>query len=253
LCQKEYERMWNGETQEKRCLNFVKQQVMTVEINGVLKARLCEAVENPETTSFPDFLFEGGFIEHFQITASKEDKKGSKYQRNEAEHKRQLNKASQGEVLSPSHSNCSYEYLKESLKRNWENHIVSLNTYQPNKNNFEIRVFMIEHNEMNIEMIEDIYAYVKDSSVEQRHFRHYSLSHDVEMLDYIYSYVDKIDYVIYRHNEGIEVIELNDIPNLKESLRYPFIVSTLFQVRTSTILSKYECNGLMCFYSRDNV
>ena len=35
--------------------------------------------QNEKQNEFPDFLFDGGVIEHFEVTASNETRKGSKY------------------------------------------------------------------------------------------------------------------------------------------------------------------------------
>jgi len=248
-CQKDYIRMWQGATQEKQCLDFVKNIICELDAHKFLKIKVNEAAENLENSGFPDFIFEDGFIEHFEITASDEGSKGSDYRRTEAKHKRALSKATQGAVLRPQHSSWSYDNLKKSLQRNWENHIESLQGSLDKIQSSTTKVFMMEHLEMNIEMFENVYAYTDDYSIKQRHFRYYSLSHDVEMLDYIYNFRDKVDYVIYRHNSGVEVIEIANIPNLKETLKFPFIKSPSFQVRGSIKMKVWEESSLKCFHS----
>jgi len=250
-CRKDYERMWHGATQEKKCLDFVKQHLNNVIIGEGLKTQVLEAVENPENSEFPDFTLNNGFIEHFQITASTEDNKGSEYKRTEAEHQRELNIAPQGASLSPKHSGWSYDNLKKSFKRNWMKHLESLSKYSTRDIDITTKVFMLEHVEMNFEMFENVCAYTDDHSMEQRHFFYYSLSHDIEMLDYMYNFCDKIDYVIYRHMDGVEIIELAKIPKMKESLKFPFIISPLFQMRFSTVGLKWTNNDLICFHSQN--
>ena len=51
---------------------------------------LVSAKPNPESNKFPDFLFENGFIEHFQVTSSIENKSGSKKAEFEAMFKREI-------------------------------------------------------------------------------------------------------------------------------------------------------------------
>ena len=36
-----------------------------------------EATANPNQSEFPDYIFDDGFIEHFQVTSSHENRKGS--------------------------------------------------------------------------------------------------------------------------------------------------------------------------------
>ena len=46
---------------------------------------IISAKPNPQSSLFPDFIFDGGFIEHFEITAAKETKKGSELRRESSE------------------------------------------------------------------------------------------------------------------------------------------------------------------------
>ena len=67
--------------QESRCLAWVRDYLYGSKTGFFWRdwrkvAAIFErAKPNPETSKFPDFVFEDGFIEHFQITASKENKK----------------------------------------------------------------------------------------------------------------------------------------------------------------------------------
>lgn len=71
---------------EKECLGLLQKSLESIEekVNfygcsndevGKIKLAVLEAVENPDTNAFPDFVFEVGFIEHFQITSAMETKK----------------------------------------------------------------------------------------------------------------------------------------------------------------------------------
>ena len=187
-CQKDYERMWSGGTKEKQCLDFVKKYLSKIDITGFIIQKLEKVIENQEST-FPDFFIEDGFIEHFQITASKESKKkGSDSKRHQAKHERELRESNEGIIMPRPNTNSSYENLEKSIKTHWESHMTSMNKYLY-KNDATTRIFMIEHNEIgSFEMFENVLAYVKCPSVKPRHFKFYSLSHDTEMLDYIYCF-----------------------------------------------------------------
>lgn len=70
---------------ELNCLKKVRESVSLDVCFGVseenyedLKIWLESAVPNKKSSEFPDFLFEGGIIEHFSVTSSFEGRKGSK-------------------------------------------------------------------------------------------------------------------------------------------------------------------------------
>ena len=77
--------------QETNCLTRVKQNLGRNSVHyfcsdpqkiiRILKS----ARPNPAQSNFPDFLFENGFIEHFQITASRETRKGAEHRQRQAQ------------------------------------------------------------------------------------------------------------------------------------------------------------------------
>lgn len=64
--------------QEKDCFERVK-KLAKAKNDTRLLAILNKVTANSESNSFPDFMFDGGFIEHFQVSAANENKKGSKH------------------------------------------------------------------------------------------------------------------------------------------------------------------------------
>ena len=73
---------------EMQCLERVRQSKKSWHIYGIsyeesilLDKIISDAIPNAESNQFPDFLFEGGYIEHFQITSSKTTRKGSQHQK----------------------------------------------------------------------------------------------------------------------------------------------------------------------------
>ena len=94
---------------------------------------LSSAQPNPEASDFPDFVFDGGFIEHFQVTSAKETSKGDKHRIAESQFQKDsqkhfdkvkqeyLNSApSPGtlttDILEMESPECSYEYFVEFWK-----------------------------------------------------------------------------------------------------------------------------------------
>ncbi len=84
---------------EQNCLNKVKENWGEVSIYGlsqedidVVKHGVFRAVPNCESSKFPDFIFDGGFIEHFQITSSQTSKKGALHQKEYAHYREETDK-----------------------------------------------------------------------------------------------------------------------------------------------------------------
>lgn len=199
------------------------------------------AKENINSSEFPDFLLENGFIEHFQITASKENRKGSAEKIDLA----MFNKKIENEVNefytycdeTPSYNQVrskewvrdnlpeySYENLKFSFISNFEKHIKSLIKFEGNKN---LPIFLIENDEVNLEMIENSNTEMdpmKSSLVRQEHFIRYMLSRDKNILNYIYGFKDKIKYVIYYFEEDFEIIKVKNIPSICEHLKNDYLI-----------------------------
>ena len=53
--------------------------------SGRIAEALINAKENPNENDFPDFIVVGGFIEHFTVSAAKENRHGSEYRKKESE------------------------------------------------------------------------------------------------------------------------------------------------------------------------
>lgn len=134
--------------QETNCLTRVKQNLGRNSVHyfcsdpqkiiRILKS----ARPNPAQSNFPDFLFENGFIEHFQITASRETRKGAEHRQRQAQFCKEAEQRFQrmGRELNddpPANSLTreicemeappySYEMYEASFRKNWQHHINSL-------------------------------------------------------------------------------------------------------------------------------
>ena len=200
------------------------------------------AKENTNLSEFPDFLLEDGFIEHFQIMASRENRKGSAEKIDVSIFKKKINnevnefykycneKASYNQVRSKrwirnNLPEYSYENLVFSFKSNFEKHLKSLEKYNGEK---DLSIFLIENEEVNLEMYENSYKDMEnlryDYPQRQEHFIRYMLSRDKNMLNYIYNFKDKIKYIIYFYEENFEVIKVENIPELFKYLRNEYII-----------------------------
>lgn len=202
-----------------------------------------------EETTFPDFVFPNGFIEHFQVTSSKTTRKGSRQAQAEAPIHNQVQEEIQRlnnrppeeivpfEVTSKSwkmknYPHHSYENLEFSFYKNWNHHIESAQKYIGNK---EIGIFIIENNDLVLNMIEDL-SPVKGNTrygnlYIPKSFPYYSLVHDKKMLDFMYSFREQVNYVIYITDKELEVIKLDSIPTIKKLQPFDY------QILSSTIVS----------------
>lgn len=214
-----------GEEESKR-LDWVKQKVKCNSVWYFCEDRqkiaciLKNAEPNPAPSEFPDFLFETGFIEQFQITASKETKKGALHRKEqerfykEAEQQfqamaRELENAPPAneltyEICKMKAPMYSYEMYEKSFRKNWQHHIDSLEKYTGCR---EVGIFLIS------------YRGPLFKTMRQGEFLgFYHLYQDARMLRYIEQYQDKLSYVIFEDGQNCEVIELEKIPALIEGV-----------------------------------
>ena len=148
---------------EQHCFERVKQ--VAYKKDDKLFLGILENVKpNPQKNEFPDFIFDGGFIEHFQVSAANETRKGSEHNRTVGEFERQHGEAFEREkekflqspllvhasadqyimtvsthkMISPLYS---YKSFTKSFKGNFSKHIQSLQKYTSEK---ACGIFLIE-------------------------------------------------------------------------------------------------------------
>lgn len=210
---------------EQRCLDIVKEKynrdccfAMSYEDDLIIKGALSNAKPNPQSSSFPDFVFGGGFIEHFQATSSYENRKGSMMQRENSELMRKFDKKMEEvtENLPPDcitiqsvsssnlwHKQHSYENFCYSFRSNFENHLVSMSKYSGDK---EHGVFLIEYKDSALCMTKkyaaDLMLEVSYGDLLTREKPVYRLSRDIDLLTYIYGKRDEIEFVIFVNENG---------------------------------------------------
>lgn len=227
---------------EQKCLNFVRNNIGLENYYGFSKDDknkfdfcLKSAIPNNKPNDFPDFIFNDGFIEHFQISSGKSKKDGS-------EHLKGLNTYLKNNIKTvitninngdynpyyttyqyPEHK---YMFLKNSLELAWKSHIKSMNKYDGNKS---IGIFMIEYQDSAIEMLENTYSNVKKGVTcggirQQKSINHYSIYHDKRMLNFLYENKETIQYVIYVYNKGVEIINVSNIPELLKHMPFDYYI-----------------------------
>lgn len=212
------ETMSDKEKREFECLQAVRKLTSP---SSPVYSYLSSAKSNPKPNDFPDFVFDGGFIEHFQVTSAKETSKGDKYKIAES----QFEKDSQEhfdkvkeeylssapsprtlttDVLEMESPECSYEYFVDSFKRNFEKHLESLDKYDGDKS---VGIFLIEHKCARIIILCD-----------GKFAGFYSIKCDKDLLSYLNGYADKLKYLIYFCGNSYEVIEFSKISKLLQNI-----------------------------------
>ena len=213
--------MMYGE-QEQACLNVVRKLLRTkdcnlyVDENDYIINYILTAQANEHESDFPDFIFDSGFIEHFQVSSAKETSKGSCFKQEESNYKRATDKACeesqeqwQREEFKPNtimtkaydliYDENSYEYFVNSFKRNFEKHVGSLKEYGGQKEN---GIFLIEHTSAML-FVDGTYPVVP-----------YRLFFDKGVLEYVYQFKDLLKYVVYTDRERVDVIKISVIPKI---------------------------------------
>ena len=212
--------------QEKDCFERVK-KLANDKNDTRLLSFLNKATANSESSLFPDFLFDGGFIEHFQVSAANENKKGSKHNIAVNDFERESKETFEQEknefLQSPPRKNpvigtydlkvtkhemvCpayNYESFVKSFKRNFEKHINSLQKYTGDKTN---GIFLIELVGANITVMQN-----------GRFLKFYRLAIDQELLTYNNQYTEHLKFIIFASADSYEILELNEIPKLLDNL-----------------------------------
>lgn len=224
------------------------------EIEQILRT----AKSNINASEFPDFVFDFGFIEHFQISSSKKTRKGAEHikemnhfvskvnEETENVKKEWKDRAVSDEVLSkhwtmdnPDHS---YSFLKKSFIEIWGKHIKSLEKYT---GKMEVGIFLIEYSDYALNMFENVYngwlnGMSQGDMREPEKFCCYRLTRDKILLDFIYQYKDKIKYVIFKYHEGFEIIRLENIPYLIKLIPWEYVIKPMEVKYVSSI---YSANG----------
>ena len=246
--------MARGE-QELYCLNVIKEHLengamfygMSREDCDRIEKIFLSAVPNSRSSEFPDFICNGGFIEHFQISSGRITKKGSLHKQNEAkfnndyetgleEFKAKIDEepimgVCRSYSLDMEYKEHSYENLVCSMEKTFEHHIDSMHKYN---NGANIGVFLIEYSEMALSMFEDRYAEMNGLQVgdfhKPEHFSDYRLSRDKNMLDFIYKYRQEIQYIVYLSRTSVEIISVENIPKLKSLLPWEYRIAAMHMV-----------------------
>lgn len=168
---------------------------------------------NPQTTKFPDFISKDVIVEHFSITSSIENKKGSSFmiEKNykDKEVKEKIDEWQKScsntvyessNVIENVYDNFTYNNFLISLNKNLTYHIDSLNKYDAKGKRI---IFLIE--------LQTATMCIYNNNV---FCGFYELNKDKNALDIIKPFANLIDIIIFRANERIEIIDINKFGEL---------------------------------------
>lgn len=191
-------------------------------------------VRNEDKNAFPDFVFKNGFVEHFEITSSREKKNGSSQKREDAEtereHREEIDcfekeRAKEllvQETMTYSHvreSKHSHENLLKSLKRNLIKHIGHQKKYAgPNK----FKIYLINYSDIALTTLE-LLTKESPSNKEQLNKNEFLIKYDKEALNIIYDFKDYIDYVVFLTKFDYVIIKTTSILNIIESIESDYL------------------------------
>lgn len=244
---------------EQKCFEVVKNDFMK-EYPTKFFGLNCEEIKNmkvlfdtakinEKTSEFPDIILNDGFIEHFQITSSKENKNGAVHIKELTKFKSKIEKDMMAIQVNhdfskkhwtmqyPEHS---YEYLVNSFKKNWNSHFDSFQKYKGKK---DISIFMIQYSDMALEMYENVYKNWIDemSNGDLRKpeiLDCYRITRDKEILEYMYEFKEKIKYVIFIYGEKCEIIKLENIPYILKLIPWNYAIAP--KINAMLISSTYK-------------
>lgn len=202
---------------------------------------------NSAPSEFPDFTSDRGFVEHFQVSSSEITKRaGALHKKEYAEFQKVANQKERQlmdemnehpesgkiETLTQvfTYPRHSYEYFCTSFKKMWEHHAESLDQYGGCK---DMAAFMIEYQEHTLHMCEDFSELKLKEKISYgdlfkgERYSYYRLSRDKNLLNYIYGYKGKIDYVVMVTDDELpEIIKVENIPELLKLNPHGFLIES---------------------------
>lgn len=183
-------------------LGKIKSEIVfsNVDNDSKLLKYLNEVKPNPHLSEFPDFISNDVIVEHFSITSSKENKKGSNFKKvqniNNKETEAKIKEWQENCKNMPfdrntvrttkienTYTNLSYSNFINSLNRNLSHHIESLKKYDVKDRKV---IFLIELQDA----LMGIYRY-------NTFYKFYELYKDKNALDIFKLYLDIFDIIIF--------------------------------------------------------
>ena len=184
-----------------------------------LLKQLNEANPNSHLSEFPDFLSEEVIVEHFSITSSKENRKGSSFKKeqnaNNIETEAKIKEwqdscknipfeinTVRSTIIENIYTDLLYNNFIDSLDRNLSHHIESLKKYDVKDRKV---VFLIE-------LQDALMSICRHNTF----YKFYELYKDKNALDIFKLYLNILDIIIFRASDRIEIIDIKKFEELYE-------------------------------------
>lgn len=209
---------------EVRCIDSVRELYPKAVFDNVgsdaFHAIFDTVKPNHNANDFPDFLFNGGALEHFEISAGKEDRKGSSFKKEQAKNQREYQKEAaearkafmeskwdpytlRTMVHTHKYADFSYDWFLKSLEKNLESHLRSLS-----KSKFvgKTVAFLIENQSGQLTIWEG-----------NRSIGSQCIAQDLGILKIFRKAAGKVRYVFYVSANRLECLDLLKIDDLIKS------------------------------------
>ena len=185
---------------------------------ALIKTSFRSAKRGSDKNKFPDFICDNGFIEHFEVTSSRSNRKGSKMKQETD----QFHKNNESHMWYSQHS---YEQFCTSLKKIWNRHF---NNFQIYKGNKKIGIFLIEYNDSAL-VTDVVYPNTKHELLygdllDRQVSKIYRLTRDAQILEFIYNFKKDIRYVAFINKDAFngrlcELIAVDNIPEILKIIK----------------------------------
>ncbi|ERK33894.1 MULTISPECIES: hypothetical protein [Enterococcus] len=89
--------------------------------------------------------------------------------------------------------------------------------------------------ELSLEGVNELYA---GDLVRQEKLDSYRLTRDKKLLDWLYEFKDKLQYVIFLTRTSVEIIKIDNIPNVQTLLPYKYAIVSNFGTKLTEYWSQ---------------
>lgn len=246
---------------EESCLNRVKKYCLlnetyysgiTEEEKKSLIALIKTAKDTDDkTTTFPDFIGENGWIEHFKVTSSQSGKKGYESNINHAEMMRSIeqqidekkqdkNRTDYPFSASSTRKNDSLENYRKSLMTSWKKHYQSYKKRQQELEDFKTGVFLIESDDIFLQVSK--FKDMRNGIIEDYNIP-FEIVYDKRIMDFIQQYSSDIQYVIFAGSRIVKILKISSIPDIIKNVDY----QNLWLHSTFGLMVTHGCCGTTQF------
>lgn len=246
---------------EESCLNKVKKYCLLNETyySGITeeeKKSLIALIKTAKdtdgkTTTFPDFIGENGWIEHFKVTSSQSSKKGYESNINHAEMMRSIeqqidekkkdkNRTDYPFSASSTRKNDSLENYRKSLMTSWKKHYQSYKKRQQELKDFKTGVFLIESDDILLQVVK--FKDMRDNIIEEYNIP-FEIVYDKKIMDFIQQYSSDIRYVIFAGSRIVKILKISSIPDIIKNVDY----QNLWVHSTFGLMVTHGCCGTTQF------